>query len=119
MADAVLREAVDADGGLLYEADPSGIIDDGKDWWPQAEAVVGFLNAWQISGEPRFFDAAARTWAFIDRVVVDRTHGEWHWRVSRTGVPDPTRPKVDLWKCPYHNGRMCFEAVERLTPTSA
>jgi mannobiose 2-epimerase len=119
MADAVLREAVDADGGLLYEADPSGIIDDGKDWWPQAEAVVGFLNAWQISGEPRFFDAAARTWAFIDRVVVDRTHGEWHWRVSRTGVPDPARPKVDLWKCPYHNGRMCFEAVERLTPTSA
>jgi mannobiose 2-epimerase len=119
MADAVLREGLDADGGLLYEANRCGIVDDTKDWWPQAEAVVGFLNAWQISGQPRFFEAAARSWGFIDRCVVDRTHGEWHWKVSRAGTPDASRPKVDLWKCPYHNGRMCFEAVARLTATSA
>lgn len=115
MADAVLQEAVDEEGAVLYEADPSGIIDDGRDWWPQAEAVVGFLNAWQLSGEARFFTAAARAWAFIDRALVDRVHGEWHWRVSREGVPDASRPKLDLWKCPYHNGRMCFEAMHRLT----
>jgi mannobiose 2-epimerase len=119
MADAVLREAVDTDGGLLYEADPSGIIDDTKDWWPQAEAVVGFLNAWQISGEARFFEAAAGAWGFIARAIVDRELGEWHWKVSRAGVPDPSKPKVDLWKCPYHNGRMCFEAAARLTPSSS
>jgi mannobiose 2-epimerase len=117
MADAVLREAVDGDGGLFYEADPSGIVDDTKDWWPQAEAVVGFLNAWQISGEARFFDAAAGSWGFIERSIVDHERGEWHWKVSRAGVPDPSKPKVDLWKCPYHNGRMCFEAVARLTAT--
>ena len=119
MAGAVLAEAVDADGGLVYEADPSGVIDDSKDWWPQAEAVVGFLNAWSVSGEPRFFDAAARAWAFIAGTMVDRVNGEWHSKVSRDGVPDLARPKVDLWKCPYHNGRMCFEAVARLTAPPA
>ena len=119
MADAVAREAVDDDGGLFYEADASGIIDDSKDWWPQAEAVVGFLNAWQIGGEARFYEAAARAWAFIDRSIVDHARGEWHWKVSRAGVPDASRPKLDVWKCPSHNGRMCFEAVARLTATSA
>jgi mannobiose 2-epimerase len=115
MADSVLREGVDEDGGLVYEADPSGIIDDTRDWWPQAEAVVGFLNAWSLSGDRRFYDAAIRTWRFIERHVVDRVHGEWHSKLSRAGAPDLSRPKVDLWKCPYHNGRMCFEAVTRLT----
>ncbi len=119
MASAVLGQAVDTDGGVMYEADPSGIVDGTKDWWPQAEAVVGFLNAWRLSGEPRFFEAAERAWAFIDHTMVDREHGEWHSKVSRDGVPDTARPKVDLWKCPYHNGRMCFEAAARLTTPPA
>jgi mannobiose 2-epimerase len=80
--------------------------------------VVGFLNAWELSGDRRFFDAAAASWAFIDRRIVDRERGEWYWKVSRDGVPDRTRPKVSLWKCPYHNGRMCFEALRRLTAHS-
>jgi mannobiose 2-epimerase len=118
MAGTVLQQAMDDDGGLVYEADSSGVIDDTKDWWPQAEAVVGFLNAWEISGDRRFYDAAVRAWTFIDRHVIDRVHGEWHSKLSRAGVPDLSRPKVDLWKCPYHNGRMCFEAVSRLTALS-
>jgi len=114
MAQAVLDQAVDPDGGLLYEADPSGIIDTGKEWWPQAEAVVGFLNAYQLSGREHFRKAAERSWEFIEKYVVDRRHGEWFWRVSREGVPSPDKFKVDQWKCPYHNSRMCFEVMARL-----
>src|SRR6185369_14326876 len=40
MAEAVLAEGFDADGGLCYEGKGGQIIDRGKDWWPQAEAVV-------------------------------------------------------------------------------
>jgi mannobiose 2-epimerase len=113
MAQAVLDQGVDPDGGLLYEADPSGIIDPGKEWWPQAEAVVGFLNAYQISGLEHFRQAAERSWEFIEKYIVDRRHGEWFWKVSRECVPSPDKFKVDQWKCPYHNSRMCFEVLVR------
>ncbi|HEU4387184.1 MAG TPA: AGE family epimerase/isomerase, partial [Blastocatellia bacterium] len=114
MAQAVYREAVDADGALLYEADASGIVDYDKHWWAQAEAVVGFLNAYQLTAEADFLTAALRCWEFINSRLIDKKHGEWFWKVSRDGKPDDSKPKVDQWKCPYHNGRMCFEVLERL-----
>ncbi len=113
MAGAVLDAGIDGDGGLLYEADETGIIVDDKDWWPQTEAVVGFLNAYQLGGDERFLTAVLRAWEFVDRHVVDKTNGEWFWRVSRDGTPALDMPKVSLWKCPYHNGRMCFETIYR------
>jgi len=114
MAQAVYEQAIDADGGLLYEADPTGIIDTDKHWWPQAEAVVGFLNAYQLSGRRHFMDAAKRSWDFIENHIVDREHGEWFWLVSKAGVPGNEQDKVGPWKCPYHNSRTCFEVMERL-----
>ncbi len=114
MAQAVYDQALDADGGLMYEADPTGIIDYDKHWWPQAEAVVGFLNAWQLSGQPHFLRAAQRSWAFIDKFIIDHQHGEWFWLVSRAGIPSADKDKVGPWKCPYHNSRACFEVMERV-----
>ena len=113
IAHCVLEEAVDADGGLYYEGRSLRIIDSNKEWWPQAEAVVGFLNAYEISKEEIFLQAALRCWDFIDRRIIDRVHGEWFWRVDRHGNPDPNEPKVSMWKCPYHNGRACLEIIRR------
>jgi mannobiose 2-epimerase len=114
MAQAVYDQGLDTDGGLLYEAGPTGIIDSDKHWWPQAEAIVGFLNAHELSGRQYFRDAAERSWAFIEEHIIDREHGEWFWLVSKDGVPAAERDKVGPWKCPYHNSRACFETMERL-----
>ena len=114
MAQAVFEQGLGADGGLLYEADPTGIIDTDKHWWPQAEAVVGFFNAYQLSGLQHFLNAAEKSWAFIDKCIVDHEHGEWFWLVSQSGVPCAGHYKVDPWKCPYHNSRACFEVMERV-----
>lgn len=119
MADAVLSEGVDGDGGVLHERDDNGRLDDAKEWWPQAEAMVGFLNAYQLTGDGKFRDAAQASWSFIQRFVVDHDYGEWHFRVNRSGEPIPGYLKISPWKCPYHNSRACFEMIERLAQLTA
>ncbi|WP_053372291.1 AGE family epimerase/isomerase [Paenibacillus sp. FJAT-27812] len=118
MAEATLNEGVDEDGGLLNEAGPEGFMDTDKDWWPQAEAVVGFYNAYQMTGEDKYREAAVRSWQFIESFIVDKEHGEWFWSVKRDGTPSENIEKVSPWKCPYHNGRACFEMIERLSGNS-
>ena len=114
MARVALAEGFDREhGGLFAERDEDGRLDDEKHWWMQAEAVVGFLNAFELSRDEAFLEAAERTWAFVERFVVDREHGEWRWRVRRDGTPIPGLPKVEPWKCPYHNSRAALEADAR------
>ncbi|MCU0913904.1 MAG: AGE family epimerase/isomerase [Planctomycetes bacterium] len=111
LARSVLTEGLAADGGLFYEGRDGRIVNPNKEWWPQAEAVVGFLNAWQLTGEDDFREAAGRCWQFIQQRVVDHQHGEWFWSIRPDGTPDPAQPKVSAWKCPYHNGRCCLEIM--------
>jgi mannobiose 2-epimerase len=114
MAEVVLREGIDSDGSLFYEGKARNVLDSGKECWPQAEALVGFLNAFEISGDERFFMAARRVWNFIEERLADKVHGEWFWRIAPNGRPDPTLPKVSEWKGPYHGSRACLEAMHRL-----
>jgi cellobiose epimerase len=113
-AQAVYDQALDTDGGLLYEGRGRQVIDTDKHWWPQAEAVVGFLNAYQLSGREYFLTASENSWEFIEKFIVDHQRGEWYWKVSRDGKPSDDKYKVDPWKCPYHNSRTCFEVMDRL-----
>ena len=114
MVDAVLQQGMDNDYGLFNEGRGNDIIDDNKDWWPQAEAVVGCINAYQISGDRVYLEAAQNIWGFITRFLIDVNHGDWYWRVFKNGDPDPQKPIVEPWKCPYHNTRACIEVWQRL-----
>lgn len=119
MADAVLKEGVDTDGAVMWEGDAAGVQDTDKHWWGQAEAIVGFVNAWQITGEDRYWQAAADCWTFTREHLIDKVHGEWFWSTDKNGVPSLAEGKVNEWKCPYHNGRACFEIIERLKDSAA
>jgi cellobiose epimerase len=114
MAEVVFKEGIDADGALRYEGRGGKIIDAGKECWPQAEAVIGFLNAFQISRDEKYLKAALSVWDFIENHLVDRVHGEWFWRITPEGCVDTTLPKVSEWKGPYHASRMCLETLRRL-----
>lgn len=114
MAEAVLLNGIDVDGALFNEAEHGQIIDEQKDWWPQAEAVVGFYNAYQLTNDDRFLVAAKSSWEFIEERLIDRQYGEWYWSVERDGAPSNNLQKISAWKCPYHNSRMCFEMLLRL-----
>ena len=114
IAGVTLAEGTDADGGLYNLGGPAGLVDATKEWWPQAEAVVGFLNAHQLSRDPRFLEAALHPWNFIETRLIDRKNGEWFRGVTRDGQVIEAFEKVSFWKCPYHNGRMGLEAGRRL-----
>jgi mannobiose 2-epimerase len=119
IAEVTLAEGVDGDGGVYNQGGPEGLTDTNKEWWPQAEAIVGFLNAYQISGQERFLTAAFRTWDFIELRLIDRAAGEWFRGVTRGGIVLDNELKVSFWKCPYHNGRTALEASRRLRELSS
>ncbi len=108
----VMETGMDANGGIFNQATPTGIEDDNKDWWPQAEAIVGFMNAYQLTHDFRYMTAASKVWEFVKKYMIDTTHGEWHEKVNRLGTPYHL-DKVRSWKCPYHNGRMALEVILR------
>ena len=114
MVDAVIHGGIDYDGGLLNAADATGITDNDKHWWPQAEAIVGFVNAWQISSDTNYLLWADKVWNFTKSTIVDFVNGEWWFRVNDNGNPYLNEDKVGPWKCPYHNGRACLEIIKRM-----
>ena len=82
-------------------------------WWVQAENVVGHVNLYQYFGDEAALDTAVKCWQFIKNCLVDREHGEWHWSLMPDGTVNRRDDKAGFWKCPYHNGRMCMEIIER------
>lgn len=112
MVYAVYEEALYEDGAIFYEVGPDGDLQDFKEWWVEAEAVVGFYNAYQLNGDIKFLQASFNAWQFIENYLVDKIHGEWYRTVNRQLMPILGK-LVDFWKCPYHNGRACMEIIER------
>lgn len=104
------------DGQSLANECEKGVVNQHRIWWVQAETVVGFLNGWQKEPEKKeYLEAVQKEWEFIKNHVVDKRPGsEWYWEVDEKGDPYPERPIVEPWKCPYHNGRMCFEVIKRV-----
>ncbi len=107
-------DGLDTDGGLWYEFDITNddLIKE-KHWWPQAEAMVGFFNAWQITGDEIFLQRSVSSWNFIQQHIRDQKKGEWFWGIKEdNSVMD--EDKVGIWKCPYHNSRACLEVIKRI-----
>lgn len=105
------------DHSLVNESE-NGVVDTTRVWWVQAEAVVGFLNGYQKQEDKKFLDASVDIWNYIKKYFIDKRNGsEWFWSVKEDHTPDE-KPIVEPWKCPYHNGRMCFEVLRRMKDAS-
>jgi cellobiose epimerase len=115
LAQGVLDEAVDKDGSLFQELSVRGKNGVDKEWWTQAEGVVGFYNAYQLTGKEEFAQAAANCWDFIRARLVDRQYGDWIKRVHPDGTLNQDSYKVGPWECPYHHARLCLQMMERLS----
>ena len=114
IADAA-DEGLNPDGSMIYESIAGKPADRELHWWVQAENVVGHVNLYQHFGDQAALDTAARCWQFIKDRLIDHENGEWHWSLMPDGTVNRRDDKAGFWKCPYHNGRMCMEIIERFS----
>lgn len=108
----VYNEAL-ADGAMNNECF-KGVVDTTRVWWGQAEAMVGFCNCYEKTGEEKYKDITEQLWDYIKNYIIDKREGsEWFWDLDKDNNPVSRKPIVEPWKCPYHNGRMCMEIIRR------
>jgi mannobiose 2-epimerase len=113
IADAT-KEGIDTDGGLWYEYDPeTQELMAEKHWWPQAELMIGYFTAWQLSGKQEYLDIVFKNWDFTQKYIIDKEKGEWFWGIN-SDYSKIKKDKAGFWKCPYHNSRACIELIHRI-----
>lgn len=105
------NEGLLPDGSMRYEKLPDGQYDDSRQWWVQAESVVGNLWLWKYHADAEALERAFAAWAYIREHLVDTISGEWWWAILPDGTRDLSQPKAGFWKCPYHNTRMCLQVL--------
>ena len=111
---AAAAEGFTAEGGMLYEREGTdGPVDGERHWWVQAESVAGFFNLWENFGAQEGLENALTCWELIKGSLIDRKNGEWFWSLRADGSVNQDDDKAGFWKCPYHNGRMCMEIIDR------
>ncbi|SNR51335.1 mannobiose 2-epimerase [Lutibacter agarilyticus] len=113
LVEITIKKGLDIDGSLFNEFD-NGHMDTDKHWWPQAEAMVGLMDAYEINHNEKYLEGIIKLWNFIKFNLKDKENGEWYWRVDENGNPITSEVKVGFWKCPYHNGRALMELIERI-----
>lgn len=110
---ASASEGFSPDGAMIYEKHGNR-YDKDRHWWVQAESVVGYFNLWDRHGIEEGLENALLCWEFIKSHLIDTRQGEWFWSILADGSVNRMDDKAGFWKCPYHNGRMCMEVIERM-----
>lgn len=108
-----IKSEIQPDGSLINEEE-NEIRDFTRIWWGQVEAMVGYLNAYQRTGDKEFLNIANGLMEYTWEKFIDpREGGEWYWSIEADGKPTE-RSVAEPWKTPYHNGRFCLEFIERI-----
>lgn len=104
-----LPEALDPDGAVMNERDTaSNHLDTDRHWWPQVEALIGLKYGHELTQNPGYIEKSIGIWEFTKQFLIDKAHGEWHFRVDSEGRPYKEEDKVSMWKAPYHTTRACI-----------
>lgn len=115
MVDHTLKYGFDTKlGGVFRDGPHEGapLIKD-KEWWQNSEVLVGFLDVYELTREPRYLEAFIKTWQFVNQHMINHEVGEWRQLLSQDGqviIGDVGNP----WKAIYHTGRSMLECKERL-----
>jgi mannobiose 2-epimerase len=107
LGDYCLEYGYDRDhGGFFYAGDPGVAADDTKkEWWVQAEALVGMLELYRATGEAGYYRAFVGTLDFVERHQVAKQGGGWWATLRSDGTASSSDSRSSMWQGAYHNGR--------------
>ena len=100
-------------GGLINFRDCKGLpvqdySQDMKFWWPQTEAIIATLYAYEATGEERFLRMHQQISDWTYAHFPDAEYGEWYGYLHRDGtVAQPA--KGNIFKGPFHIPRMMIK----------
>ena len=108
-------------GGILYFRDVKGLPvqeywHDMKFWWPQNEAIIATLLAYQMTGDEQYARRHQMIHEWTYAHFPDPEYGEWFGYLHRDGRRSVSL-KGNLWKGPFHMPRMqlvCWQILEAL-----
>ncbi len=99
----IYRDGLRKGGALVLE----------KEWWQHTEALVGFLEGYELFDDERYYKAFKTIWNFVDEKMINHKVGEWRRLLDRDGnVIDGNIGNE--WKVAYHSGRSMMECDRRL-----
>lgn len=110
-----LERGVDwEEGGLFTEGPRDGApTETNKEFWQQAEAMVGFLCAYRLTRDERYLQAFAQVHDFVFAKMINWEVGEWYPLLDRHGVVLWDYMGYH-WKICYHTLRAVGQVVVRL-----
>ena len=101
-------------GGVFVEGPHSGgVYDREKEFWQQAEVLIGLLDAVIMLGDEKYWEAYKNVHRFVFDKVINKEVGEWYPLLSRRGVPIWTH-MGHSWKINYHTVRSMIQSIQRL-----
>ena len=101
-------------GGVYVEGPHSGgVSDKEKEFWQQAEVMIGVLDAAILFEDPKFWNAYKNIHGFVFEKFINKGVGEWYPLLSREGKPIWTHMSHS-WKINYHSVRAMIQSVNRL-----
>ncbi len=101
-------------GGIYVEGERNGeATEKTKEFWQQAEALIGFLDAYQLTKDSRYLDAYKNIHDFVFNKVINWDQGEWFALLEENGdlIWDYMGTS---WKVFYHTVRGTTQIVDRM-----
>ncbi len=113
--DHTVNNGIDYEFGGVYVEGPhsGGVYDMEKEFWQQAEVLIGLLDGVIMFGDEKYWGAYKNVHRFVLDKMVNKGVGEWFPLLSRRGDPIWTHMSHS-WKVNYHTVRAMVQSIQRL-----
>jgi mannobiose 2-epimerase len=111
-----MKNGIDPEFGGVYTEGPhaGGVYDTEKEFWQQAEVMIGMLEGCLRFGPKVYWPAYLNVHRFVFDKMINHPVGEWWPLLSREGQPVRWTHMSHSWKVNYHTIRCLVECIKRL-----